>query len=169
VKELYAFLHGHGIVYQRYDHPAVFTCEEARRLVPAMQAAETKNIFLRDRKGLRHFLVVVSYEKSVDLKALAPLLKADRLTLGSPQRLMTHLGVEPGSVTILALFNDSSNAVKVIFDVDIARASALRCHPLINTATLAISQEGIGRFLEATGHRLGVLEVPARAPEGGLA
>lgn len=160
--DLYSWLQGHQIAFERYDHPPVYTCEEARRLVPAMDAAETKNIFLRDRKGQRHFLVVVNYEKSVDLKALAPLLEADRLTLGSPQRLQTHLGVEPGSVTILALINDRQHKVEVVFDEDIAQAGSLRCHPLVNTATLAISRQGIHAFLQATGHTLRVLDVPAR-------
>lgn len=160
--DLYSFLDEHGVGYVSYQHPAVFTCEEARRHVPPMAAAETKNVFLRDRKGQRHFLVVVNYDKSVDLKSLAPLLQADRLTLGSPERLMARLGVHPGSVTILGLWNDREVAVEVVFDRDIAEATALRCHPLVNTSTLAISQPDIRRFLGATGHTLRVLDVPAR-------
>ena len=67
--DIYAFLTQNDIAYQRQDHPAVFTCEEALRLVPPLPGAKTKNLFLRDRKGRRHFLVVVGYEKAVDLKA----------------------------------------------------------------------------------------------------
>ena len=107
--DIYEFLARHGVEYQRYDHPAVFTCAEAERLVPPMEAARTKNVFLRDRKGARHFLVVVGYHKSIDLKALAPLIQADRLNLGSPERLMKYLGVTPGSVTILGLAHDADH------------------------------------------------------------
>jgi Ala-tRNA(Pro) deacylase len=160
--ELIAFLDTHGVSYERHDHPAVFTCEEARRWVPPMEAAETKNVFLRDRKGKRHFLVVVGYDKSVDLKALAPLLQADKLSLGSAERLQKFLAVEPGSVTILAVFADREHAVEVVFDTPIAQAAALRCHPMVNTATLAVPQSDIARFLQATGHQLTVLDVPAR-------
>lgn len=163
---IYHFLEQHGIGYERHDHPPVFTCEEAERLVPDIPAAKTKNVFLRDRPGRRHFLVVVGYEKSVDLKALAPLLEASKLSLGSPERLARHLGVEPGSVTILALANDTARAVEVVFDEPIAAADSLRCHPLVNTATLAISQACIRRFLEATGHPLRVLDVPASKLSG---
>ncbi len=162
VGDIYQFLDSHRIAYQRYDHPAVYTCEEARRWVPDMDAAETKNVFLRDRKGLRHFLVVVNYDKSVDLKALAPLLQTDRLTLGSPERLQRYLGVEPGSVTILGLVNDRERAVELVFDRDIAAAEALRCHPLVNTATLAVPREQLLAFLELTGHTPRVVDVPAR-------
>jgi Ala-tRNA(Pro) deacylase len=160
--DIYAFLQSHQIDYRRYDHPPVFTCAEAEALVPEMDAARTKNIFLRDRKGVRHYLVVVGYHKMVDLKALAPRLGADRLSLGSEERLARFLGVTPGSVTILALAHDSQGGVQVVFDQDIAAAEALRCHPMVNTATLAISQADVRRFLEATAHPLTVLEVPGR-------
>lgn len=162
-EELLKYLDEQGIDYERYEHPAVFTCEEARALVPAMSAAETKNIFLRDRKGKRHFLLVVDYDHKVDLKALAPLLNAEKLSLGSPDRLFSHLGVEPGSVSILALFADKSLAVELYFDSAIAMASALRCHPMVNTATLALKASEIRRFLETTGHKLNVIGVPTRA------
>lgn len=162
VVDIYSFLSEHSISYERHDHPAVFTCEQAEQLVPPMEAARTKNLFLRDRKGLRHFLVVVGYEKSVDLKKLTPLLGADKLSLGTPERMMEFLGVEPGSVTILGLANDGQRKVEVVFDEPIAAAASLRCHPLINTATLAISSEAIRRFLDCTGHSLKVLDVPGR-------
>ena len=161
--QLIEFLDRHGIDYQRSDHPPVFTCEEARRFVPPMEAAETKNVFVRDRKGHRHFLVVVNYEKSVDLKALSAILEVDRLVLASPERLLRYLGVEPGSVTILGLIHDRQREVQLIFDQDIAIAAALRCHPLINSATLAVPRPALDRFLKLTGHAVRTVDVPARS------
>lgn len=160
--DIYGFLKEHAIDYERHDHPAVFTCQEAERLVPDMAAAKTKNLFLRDAPGRRHFLVVVGDEKSVDLKALAGRLESSKLSLGSADRMMRWLGVEPGSVTILALANDTDRGVEVVFDRCIAEAPAVRCHPLVNTATLSIAQDGIRQFLKATGHPLRVVDVPAR-------
>jgi len=159
---IYEFLDQHGLAYAKVEHPPVFTCEEAERWVPPLAAVPTKNLFLRDRKGLRHFLVVVGYEKSVDLKALSPLLGADRLLLASAERMQKYLGVEPGSVTLLGLVNDSQNAVEVVLDQAIDEAHALRCHPLVNTATLGISQADILRFLALTGHTPKTLNVPGR-------
>ena len=73
MSEFYQFLEKNGIEYERHDHPAVYTVEEARRLVPELPAAKTKNLFLRDKKGQRHFLVIVPADKRVDIKALPPL------------------------------------------------------------------------------------------------
>lgn len=161
--DIHAFLGAHGIAYERCDHPAVFTVEESKRLVPKLPATPTKNLFLRDQKGARHFLVVVGHDTQVDLKALAPVLRATKLSLGSPERLMAHLGIEPGSVSLLALVNDSDRRVEVFMDRELWQgAAALQAHPLVNTATLVISRDGIERFLRATGHELRLVSVPGR-------
>ena len=162
IMDIYQLLEENNIAYERHDHPPVFTCEEAERLVPPMPGAKTKNLFLRDRKGRRHFLVVVGYEKAVDLKALSPLLGVSKLGFASPARLQRYLGVNPGAVSILGLVNDSNQEVEVIVDKDLWGAEAFRCHPLVNTSTLAISRDGVRRFIESTGHRLRILDVPGR-------
>ena len=164
--DLYAFLDSHGVRYQRTDHPAVFTVEESKRLVPPLPATQTKNLFLRDQKGARHFLVVVGHDTQVDLKALAGVLRATKLSLGSPERLMANLGIEPGSVSLLALVNDAARRVELFIDRPLWQADALACHPLVNTATLVIPHEGIERLLKATGHEARVVDVPARLAGG---
>jgi Ala-tRNA(Pro) deacylase len=160
--DIYAFLAEHGIEYERHDHAAVFTCEEADRLVPPLPAAKTKNLFLRDRRGHRHFLVAVGYEKTVDLKALSSALGVSKLSLASPERLKRYLGVDPGSVTILGVVNDATDAVELVIDEDLWDSGAFRCHPLVNTSTLVISRANLERFLKVTGHNPRILTVPSR-------
>ena len=155
------FLHKHGIAFQRFDHPAVFTCEEAKKL-PPMPGASTKNLFLYDSRTDAHALVVVGHNKNVDLKSLKTMLGWSKISFASPERLKKFLGVEPGSVTILGLVHDTDHQVAVYFDIAIAKAAALQCHPLVNTATLLIDREGIAHFLKATGHTCTVIAVPDR-------
>lgn len=158
---IYEFLKDNSIAFQRFDHPPVFTCEEAERLCPAMPGKATKNLFLRDKAGKRHFLVVVGYEKNVDLKKLKEVLGVAKLGFASEERLKTYLGVEPGSVTLLGLIHDPEHAVEVILDEGL-KDESLQCHPLVNTSTLVISPEGIRAFLTATGHSCSILDVPVR-------
>ncbi|HBU09964.1 MAG TPA: aminoacyl-tRNA deacylase [Candidatus Peribacter riflensis] len=162
VADIYAFLRQNGIPFEKFEHPAVFTCEEAERLCPPMPGAHTKNLFLRDRKGTRHFLVTVGYDKQVDLKALTKVLETDKLSFASPERLMKYLGVEPGAATLLGLVADTGHAVEFSIDEALWQAEALLCHPMVNTATLVIPHAGIERFLEATGHAPRVISVPSR-------
>jgi Ala-tRNA(Pro) deacylase len=159
--DIYQFLSNHNIPFERYDHPPVFTCEEANRLVPSLAAAKTKNLFLCDGKGRRHFLVVVGFEKRVDLKALSLLFGLNKLRFASPKRLVRCLGVDPGAVSILGVMKDSNREVAVIFDKDLwGGAKAFQCHPLVNTSTLLISKDQISRFLTLTGHEPRIMDVP---------
>ena len=151
--EIFEFLTTRGIEYVRHDHPPVFTCEEERQHVPESGAARTKNLFMRDRRGRRHLLLVTTCAKSVSIASFAEVAGADRLSFASPERLKTHLGVEPGSVTVLGLANDASHAVELFVDADVWNAPTIHAHPLRNDATLVLTHEAVVRFLEATGHR----------------
>ena len=160
--DVYQFLAENHIEYKRHDHPPVFTVADVERLVPPLPAAKTKNLFLRDKKGKRHFLVVVPAQKQVDIKALGGVIGADRLSFGSPDRLKRYLGVDPGSVTILALMRDPDHAVEVVFDESLGKEEAFQFHPLVNTSTLVISRDNLLRFIDATGHEVRNLEVPEK-------
>jgi Ala-tRNA(Pro) deacylase len=163
VTDIYWFLAEHHIAYQRQDHPAVYTCEQSQRLVPPLPGAKTKNLFLRDRHGQRHFLVVVGHEKAVDLKALTGVLGVSKLGFASPERLKRYLSVDPGSVSLFGLINDTEGKVEVIVDQSLWQAPAFQCHPLVNTSTLVVSRDDLQRFLELTGHPVRVLNVPSRS------
>ena len=157
---IFSFLEEHGIAYQRFDHPAVFTTAQAQEIRVPMPGKDTKNLFLRDEKGRRHFLVTVDHQKQVDIKALKKLLRTQKLSFASPERLREYLGVEPGSVTLLGLIHDKSHVVEVIIDEALWNADAVCCHPLVNMSTLCISHEGLEKFLKATGHAHQTICVP---------
>ena len=155
------FLEKSGIPFERFDHPAVFTCEEASKLSP-MPGASTKNLFVYDSRSDAHALIVVNCAKKVDLKQLKAALGWTKISFASPERLKKFLGVEPGSVTLLGLVHDTSHAVEVYLDEPIATAEFVQCHPLVNTATVVISQDGLRKFFKATGHTITVIKVPER-------
>ena len=131
-------------------------------LMPAHAAIQTKNLFLRDKRGRRHLLLVTTCTTSVDIDAFAEQAGADRLSFGSSERLMKYLGVTPGSVTILGLANDAEHGVELYVDAQVWNTAQWKVHPLVNTATLVIDRAGIEKFLNATGHQARVLAVPTR-------
>ena len=160
MNNIYEFLDKGNIEYQRHDHPPVFTVEDVHRLTPDLPGAKTKNLFFRDKKGNRHFLVVVPADKRTNLKALPGVLESSKISFGSPERLMDNLGVTPGSVSLLAIVNDQKNKVEVIIDESLWESDAFQFHPLVNTSTLVISRNNIKRFLDATGHEVKIMEIP---------
>lgn len=151
-----------GIAYHLAEHPPVHTIDEALAAAPAMPGMMTKNIFARDGGGKRHFLIIVPFNKRIDLAELARMLPSTKLGMASPERLMEHLGIMPGSVSILALINDSEGAVEAVIDRAVWDAPAVQAHPLRNTATVSMTHETLERFLEYTGHLPRVLEVPGQ-------
>ena len=160
--DLFSLLHEHDIAYRRCDHPPVFTCGEANELVPPLPGARTKNLFLRDGKGRRHFLVSLGQEKTVDLKGLASALGLNKLGFASAGRLERYLGLTPGAVTILGVINDPDRQVELIVDETLWQADAFQCHPLVNTSTLVIQRPDMERFLNLTVHPPKILDVPPR-------
>jgi Ala-tRNA(Pro) deacylase len=159
-EKLYQFLHQHQIPYERFDHPAVFTVEESKRLSPEMEGGKTKNLFLRDKKGRHHILLTVHEDKRVDLKQVSDEIGSGRLSFCSAERLMQYLGVEPGSVSLLGLFHDREQQVEVYIDQDLWQEEALLCHPLVNTSTLRVLRPDLERFFAATGHAFQLVRVP---------
>ena len=160
--DIFQFLDQHQIAYERHDHPPVYTVADVLRLIPNLPGAKTKNLFFRDKKGRRHFLVIVNDFKRVDMKQLAAMLDADKISFGSPPRLQRHLGIEPGSVSLLAVINDVAHAVEVVIDTALWQADAFQFHPLVNTSTLVVTRPDIEVFLNATGHAPRFIPVPEK-------
>ena len=146
------FMDANHFAYQRIEHPAVFTCEEADSHHAGIEAVSTKNLFLCNKKGRRFFLVVTSCEKTVNLEGLSSQLGVAHLRFGSEENLMRLLGITRGSVTMMGLANDTSHSVELWIDKDIWQGEKFLCHPLVNTATLVLSKSELIRFLELTNH-----------------
>lgn len=153
-QKVYDILRELGISYTKHEHPPVYTVEEAERYWENVKGAHCKNLFLRNKKGKNHYLVIVPSEKRVDLKALTHRIGEDRLSFASPQRMMRFLGLEPGSVSPFGLINDREEAVVVLIDKDLREASRVNFHPNVNTATVGITFADFEKFLAHCGNSI---------------
>ncbi len=163
--ELFRILGELKIPYVRYDHPAVFSCEESENVCPPMPGAHTKQLLLRSKKRDKHLLAIVMHDKRVDTRALAKEYGVQSFSFASPELLKELLGVEPGSVTPFGLMFDKAKTVEVIVDEDAWNMGQFRFHPLVNTATLTIDKAGFQAFLRHTGHAYAVRKIPQRMVE----
>ena len=150
-QQLFSRLAELGVVHRTVEHPPVFTVEEAKAVRGNLPGHHVKNLFLRNRKE-EMWLVVALEDRVIDLERLGEVLGAGRLSFGSPERLRRHLGVEPGSVTPLALINDDARSVRLALDRALANGGPVNVHPLVNTMTTAIAPADLLRLFEATGH-----------------
>jgi Ala-tRNA(Pro) deacylase len=141
-----------GIGFERHEHPPVATVDEAEAHWAGIDATHCKNLFLRNQKGNRHYLVVLMHSKMADLRKVADQIGDGKLSFASPERLMSHLGLTPGSVSPFGLIHDRDHDVRVVLDRDLKAATRLSFHPNINTVTYVISAADFERFLAACGN-----------------
>lgn len=140
-----------GISYELVDHPAVYNMEEMDELHLPHGEGIVKNLFLRDAKGRRFFLVSLMEDKRADLKALGTQLGV-KLSFASEERLMEKLGLERGSVTPFGVLNDESGSVEVLFDQDIQALPLMGVHPNENTATVFLAPEDLAELIRRQGN-----------------
>ena len=153
------------IEFSCIEHPPIFTCSDAAIHLRGAPGQGTKNLFLRDKKGRKHFLVSVPESKQVDLGVLAKQLGVAKLGFGTAEKLRALLGVDPGSVTIFGLLNDSEKQVSLFVDRELWSASLLHCHTLVNTATVLLSPTELDRFLSVKDISYERISIPAISRE----
>ena len=148
---LLAWFAEQGLEARTHDHPAVFRVQEGHEIKAALPGAHTKNLFLMDKKQ-RLWLISARQDTVIDLKAAHRLIGSDRLSFGNETLMHETLGVRPGSVTAFGLINDAERRVSFVLDRRLAQAGVVNFHPLINTATTAMSQGDFRRFLTLADH-----------------
>lgn len=162
--ELFEVLDALGIAWTRYEHPAVFTVEEAEEYDDVIPGEHCRNIFIRNKNGKQHYLVILPSRKPLDLKQLAHDIGSSAFHLASPERLERFLGVHPGAVGPFGLLNDNEGHVQVLLDEDLTRAALLKFHPNVNNASITCTPAGLLRFLAWRGNPLRVLSLPDETP-----
>jgi Ala-tRNA(Pro) deacylase len=152
-------LAGLGIPFERYEHPPIATAAEGDAHWAGIEAAHCKNLFLRNQKGDRHYLVIIAHSKRADLRVVATQIGDGKLSFASPERLLKYLGVTPGSVSPYGLIHDHEHHVRVFVDRDLKAAERISFHPNINTATIVTTFADFLRFLSAQDAALNYIDV----------
>jgi len=148
--EVYNTLELLEIPYEYYEHPPVPTVKEASIYWKDIEAVHCKNLFFRNHKGNRHFLVLIEFYRNLDIKELEARLKQGKITFASHQRLKKYLGVEAGSVSPFGLINDKEKHVHVFIDKNLKNSTKISFHPNDNTASLVITFDDFMKYLRWT-------------------
>lgn len=149
---LFARLDALGVVHTTVSHAPVFTVEQARAVrEPGDEGLHTKNLFVRNKKGAM-WLFTLAEDRAVDLAEFAEHVGTKHFSFASPERLRTHLGVEPGSVTPFSVLHDTAAKVTMVLDRTLASAGVVHAHPLTNDRTTALAGIDLVRFLTDVGH-----------------
>ncbi|MBZ0216098.1 MAG: prolyl-tRNA synthetase associated domain-containing protein [Fimbriimonadaceae bacterium] len=156
--DLFARLQTLEIKTETVEHPALFTVEDSKQLRGEIPGGHSKNLFLKDKKGVL-WLVVALEDAKIEMNRLHKIIGSARLSFGNGDLLTAVLGVPAGSVTPFALINDTENRVNVVLDHDMMAHDILNYHPLTNTATTRISNQDLLKFIQSCGHQPNIIKV----------
>ena len=163
IKEVLDFLELHNISYKLHTHLPLPTIELALEYWKDIDSVHCKNLFFRNHKGNRHYLVVFECHKELAIHSLEQMLKQGKLSFASAERMERCLGLLPGSVSPLGLMHDpyteeltkehfpNGHRVKLFLDSDLKSAERVSFHPCDNTGSVVLSNSDFMRFLEIWG------------------
>lgn len=173
ITEVLDFLEKHGLDYEIHRHPPLPTIELALEYWKEIDSVHCKNLFFRNHKGNRHYLVVFECHKELAIHSLEHMLHQGKLSFASAERMERCLGLLPGSVSPLGLIHDlkteehtkehfpDGHRVKLFLDKDLQTAARISFHPCDNTASVVLTHEDFMRFLEIWGGEYEWLDVTA--------
>lgn len=159
IEKVLAYLQERGIAHTWYTHYEAPTIEIARTQWHDDGSKHCKNLFFRNHKGNRHYLVILDCEYNLDIHDLEQRLHQGKLSFASPQRMEKYLGLTPGSVSPFGLINDSGNHVHLFIDKNLQKQESLSFHPNDNHATVVIAQNEFMRYLDEVGNSYEFLEL----------
>lgn len=140
------FLLQHDIEYKLYEHPPVYTVEEALQTRKFISGMHLKNLFIKDSRAGNYYLLVAQADTKVDLKSIKTQIGARKLSMAKREELEQILQVEPGSVSFFNLLN--TNSVTFVLYEEVYNADLLTFHPNDNTKTLEFNNSEFHRLLE---------------------
>jgi Ala-tRNA(Pro) deacylase len=148
-----------GISYEIYEHKPLPTIDIAMEIWKDIDSTHCKNLFFRNHKGNRHYLVIIESNHKLDIRDLEQRLKQGKISFASQERMDKYLGLNGGSVSPFGLINDHENHVYVFLDQNLLSSQKISFHPNVNTASLVISFEDFIRFLDWSGNNYEFLEL----------
>ena len=157
--KVYSTLESLGIPYEYHAHPPAPTIEIAREYWKDIDSTHCKNIFFRNHKGNRHYLVILEHSRDIVIRDLEQRLRQGKLTFASPERMQRYLGVTPGSVSPFGLIHDTEHHVHLFIDKALRGSERISFHPCLNTASLVIGFDGFEKFLNHMGNAYEFLDL----------
>lgn len=163
------YLEEHAIPHTHYSHPEGKTIEEAKRWWHNDGSVHCKNLFFRNHKGNKHYLVCFDCDHDLAIHDLEHRLKASlvaagqpapgKLSFASPERMMRYLGLQPGSVSPFGLINDKEHEVILFLDENLRNAPSLSFHPNDCRGTVVIGHDAFEQYLNTVGNEVEYLEL----------
>ena len=156
---VYQALQNMGIAYEVVDHPPALTTEEADRYIEGKEGVRTKTLFLTNKKGNAHYLLIMDDAKRMDMKKLSELLDEKRVSFASADRLMEKMQLPPGVVSLFGLLNNTGKDIRIYLDKEMLTEKIVTFHANDNSKTVFIAMDDMYRFINNMGYEYKIIDL----------
>ena len=141
------------IDYKYYESPRDFCNEDDGAFWTKIGASRCKNLFLRNHKGNRHFLVISDFYKPVHINILEQKFKKGKISFASQKRIDKWINSSIGAISVFSLLNDKTNHVEVFIDESLKQSKFLSFLPNELNALISISFTDFIKLLNHSGNK----------------
>lgn len=163
LKEIvYDKLNEMNIPYTVITHKAIFSEKDTEENLFDKDIVIGKNLFLRNNKKTKYYLVSLPLNKKVELKKLAEILEEKRFSFANETELKEYLNIMPGSVSYLNVITadkEKYGEVTYIVDKELFESEKVGFHPSDNRATVVTTPDVILKIYEEYNVKYNVIEI----------
>ena len=150
---VYSTLNKLDIPFEYYQSPEDFSSEDDIQFWKNINATRCKNLFMRNHKGDRHFLIISDFYKNIEIRILEQKLKKGKISFASQERIDKWIKGTIGAISIFSLLNDTQNHVEVFIDESLKDQLKLTFLPNELNALISISFENFIKILDYSGNK----------------
>ena len=156
--EIKKYLKEIGIEFKLHKHPPVYTCEEMEEYSKDIKGIHSKNLFIKNRKSKKYYLVILPAKKNFNFKKFEELLN-EKLKFANENDLKHFLGLTSGSVSPFGLINDEEHKVEILIDKEVWNSDFVSFHPNINTETLELNGKDFQKYIKSLKNKLTLVDI----------
>ena len=152
-EDIIKILEDKKIKYEMVEHQAVFTIDEMLDCDLPYPDQIAKNLFIRDDKKRKYYLITCLEDKKVNLKEFRKEHDTRPLTFASEDDLMAKMGLIRGAVTPFGILANEEKDIIVYLDKDYEN-KIMGIHPCDNTATVFVNTRDVVKLLKEHGNEI---------------
>ncbi len=147
-KSLENWLKQNQIEFILHQHTPVYTVEEAREHCYHIPGMHCKNLFLKDSKSGKFFLLTLPATKIIPISQIRKQIGVKKLSFANPDELSKVLKLKPGSVSPFGLLHDNQKIITFLIDQQVWNAPKVCFHPNVNYETIELTQDNFQKYIQ---------------------
>ena len=152
-EDIIKLLEDKRISYEIAEHKPVYTIDEMLECGLPHPEQIAKNLFIRDDKKRKYYLITCLEDKKINLKEFRKEHDTRPLTFASEDDLLARMGLTRGAVTPFGILNNEEKDVVVFIDKDYEN-KLMGIHPCDNTATVYVNCRDVAKLIKDHGNEL---------------